>query len=202
MKIIVGCEKSHRIAGALRKHGHDAWSCDILSCEVNTPYHIQDDILKHLDDGWDVGIFHPDCTYLANSGVRWLYHDGKIDIERYKLMIKACEFFNTLLNAKIPYIAIENPIQHKYARKFIRKPDEIIQPWWFGEGESKATCLWLKNLPPLMATYVHTERYGKTWLTPPGPTQKEDRARTYQGIADAIAYQWGNYLINIENKMR
>ncbi len=186
MKILVGCNKSGREAMALKKLGHDAWTCDILPAEYEGN-HIQDDILNHLNDGWDMGIFEPDCTYLANSGVRWLIERP----ERWPLMIKACELFNKLLDAPIPKIAVENPIQHKYARLFIRKYDQIIQPWWFGEGETKATCLWLVNLPLLKATNVVDGREGRVWKEPPSPDRKANRARTYQGVADAMAKQWG-----------
>ena len=189
MKVLIGCEKSKRVANAFRERGHDAFSCDILPAEGGQDNHIQDDVLKHLNDGWDMAIFHPDCTYLANSGVRWLIDNP----ERYARMIEACEFFNKLLHAPIPRIAVENPIQHKYAREFIRKPDQIVQPWWFGEGETKATCLWLVHLPPLMATIVHSERYGRVWREPPSLERKVNRSRTYQGFAEAIAEQWGNY---------
>lgn len=187
MRVLVACEKSHRVAGAFRARGHDAWSCDILPCEIETPYHIQDDVLKHLDDGWDMMVGHPDCTFLANSGVRWYGHNN----ERHIATVKAAIFFNTLLNADIRLIALENPIQHVYARKLIRKYDQLIQPWWFGEGETKATCLWLKGLPPLMATYVHTGRIQRVHLEPPGPDRQANRSRTYQGLADAMANQWG-----------
>ncbi len=183
--ILVACEKSRRVAKAFEKLGHHAVSCDILPAEQEGE-HIQDDVLKHLDGGWDMMIAFPDCTYLANSGVRWLINNP----ERYAKMLEACKFFNTLLNADIPLIAIENPIQHKYAREFIRKQDQIIQPWWFGEGETKATCLWLKGLPPLMASSVHTGRYGRVFREPPSPERKANRSRTYHGIADAMANQW------------
>ena len=186
-KILIACEKSERVKNAFRAKGHDAWSCDVLPPEQDGQYHIQDDVLKHLDDGWDMMIAHPDCTYLANSGVRWLIGNP----ERYRRMVEACRFFNILLNADIPQIAIENPIQHKYARRFIRKPDQIIQPWWFGEGETKATCLWLKGLPPLMATLIHPERYGRVFREPPSPERSANRSRIYLGIAKAMADQWG-----------
>jgi len=189
--ILIACEKSRRVARAFEKLGHNAVSCDILPAEQEGK-HIQDDVLKHLSDGWDMMIAHPDCTYLANSGVRWLIGNT----ERYAKMLEACEFFNKLLYANIPLIAIENPIQHKYARQFIRKPDEIIQPWWFGEGETKATCLWLVGLPPLMATLVHTGREGKIYKEPPSLERKANRSRTYLGMADAMARQWSEIAAN------
>jgi hypothetical protein len=186
MRILVGCEKSRRIAKAFEDKGHDATSCDILPAE-QPGKHIQDDVMKHLNDGWDMAIFHPDCTYLANSGVRWLHERP----ERWEKMRSAALFFRILLECGIPRIAIENPIPHKYALKIIgRKYDEIIQPWWFGEGETKATCLWLINLPLLMATIVHAGRYGRVFREPPGDERKANRSRTYQGIADAMATQW------------
>jgi len=191
MKAIIWCEKSQRVAKALRDMGVDAYSCDILPCEHpewGIP-HIQDDALNHLT-GYDLGIGHPDCTTLANSGVQWLF---KIP-GRYDQMLKDAEFFNKLDNADIPHIALENPIQHKYARELIRKYDQLLQPWWFGEGETKATCLWFKDLPPLMATLIHTGREGRIWREPPSPERKVNRSRTYKGLADAMAHQWVNYI--------
>ncbi len=190
MKAIVWCEKSQRVARALCEVGIDATSCDILPCEHPEWHipHIQDDALNHLT-GYDLAIGHPDCTYLANSGVRWLIERP----ERMPKVKEAADFFNMLLNARISKIAIENPIQHKYAREFIRKYDEIIQPWWFGEGETKATCLWLVNLPPLMASIIHTERIGRVWKEVPSPNRKANRSRTYNGIAEAMAKQWRSF---------
>jgi len=187
MKVLVGCNKSGREAMAFKKLGHDAWTCDILPAEYEGN-HIQDDVLNHLNDGWDMGIFNPDCTYLANSGVCWLY----IREGRWEKMREAALFFKRLLDADIPMIAVENPIPHKFALEIIgRKYDQIIQPWWFGEGETKATCLWLKNLPPLIATLVHPGRIQRLHRLPPSPERKTIRSRTYQGIAGAMAEQWG-----------
>lgn len=187
MRLLVACEFSGIVREAFKRKGWDPWSCDLLPTEI-PGQHIQDDVLKYLDDGWDMMIAHPPCTYLSNSGVRWLINNR----ERYAAMKQACEFFNSLLNAPIPRIVVENPIQHKYARSFIRKPDQIIQLWWFGVGETKATCLWLKGVPPLMASLVHTGRIGKVHLEAPGPDRWKNRSRTYQGIADAMAEQWGS----------
>lgn len=207
MKAIVWCEKSQRVAKALIEQGIDTTSCDILPCEHpewGIP-HIQDDALNHLE-GYDLGIGHPDCTDLANSGVRWLAksdgHSGIIiNQERWDSMIKSAEFFNKLLNAKIPHIGLENPIQHKYARQFIKKYDQLIQPKHFGDLVSKATCLWLVNLPPLMAKYSGTNLpiAQDIWREPPSPERKANRARTFQGIADAMAKQWGYYIKSKEN---
>ncbi len=194
MKAIVWCEKSQRVAKALQDMGIDATSCDILPCEHpewNIP-HIQDDALNHLT-GYDLAIGHPDCTYLANSGVRWLIERP----ERMALVKPAADFFNTLLNAPIPHIAIENPIQHKYARQYIRHYDQIIQPYHFGEPESKATCLWLHNLPPLLATIVvdHSLVKQSVWRAAPSRNRKADRSRTFQAIADAMASQWAQHCL-------
>lgn len=188
MKVIIGCEKSHRIAGEFRKLGHDAWSCDILPCEIDTPYHIQDDILKHLDDGWDLGIFHPDCTRICNSGVRWLNERNL-----WKEMEEACLFFNKLKESNIPKICLENPIPHKYAVSIIGIYTQLIQPHYFGDKESKATCLWLKNLPELKRTHFidKSEIKQSVWREAPSEERKVNRARTYIGIAKAMANQWG-----------
>ena len=132
-------------------------------------------------------IAHPPCTFICNSGVPWLVKDGY----RYEKMVEACKFFNALLNAPIPCIAIENPIPHKYALAYIRDYDHMVQPWWFGEGETKATCLWLVNLPPLMATLVHPARVQRLHRLPPSADRGKIRSITYQGIADAMAEQWG-----------
>lgn len=180
MKAIVGCEFSGVVRRALRKRGVDAWSCDLLPAEDGSPYHIQDDILNHLD-GWDLGIFHPPCTRLAVSGARWfhLYRD-----EQEASLV----FVQKLLDAKIPRIGLENPISVISSR--IRKPDQIIQPWMFGHGETKATCLWLKNLPKLVPTNIVDGREARIHKMSPGPNRWKERSRTYQGIADAFAEQW------------
>jgi hypothetical protein len=192
VKILVGCEKSHRIARAFSLKGHKAWSCDILPCEIDTPYHIQDDVRNHLDDGWDMAIFHPDCTYLANSGVRWFYENPTY----YGSMMFAIDFFNKLLHSNIPRIVVENPIQHKFARQYIRKYDQIIQPWMFGDNETKATCLWLKGVPKLtpLVTQKPQNVNQSVWREAPSPDRKANRSRTFQGIADAMANQWSNWI--------
>jgi hypothetical protein len=187
MKVLVACEFSQIVCQSFRKRGHDAYSCDLLPTEGNSEWHIRDDVLKHLDDGWDLMIAHPPCTYLANSGVRWLVDNT----QRQSDMVKGAEFFNALLNANILKIAVENPIQHKYARELIRKPDQIIQPWWFGHGETKATCLWLFGLPKLIATNIVEGRLARVHLEKPSPERWKNRSRTYQGIADAMSIQYG-----------
>ena len=187
MRILFGCNKSGREAMAFKKLGHDCWTCDILPAEYEGN-HIQGNVLDHLDDGWDMGLFNPDCTYLANSGVRWLIERPK----RMEFVKVASDFFNKLLNAPISLICVENPIQHKYARQYIRHYDQIIQPYHFGDKESKATCLWLIGLPPLMAKFSGGEGIKQSvFLEPPSPERKANRARSFRGIADAMAEQWG-----------
>ena len=187
MKVLVACEFSGIVRDAFARKGHDAWSCDLLPSE-REGNHIQGDVLKIFEDGWDLMIAHPPCTFLCNSGVYLLHErDG-----RWQQMIESANFFRSLVNAPIERIAVENPIPHKYALEIIgRKYDEIIQPWWFGVGDTKAICLWLKNLPPLMATVVHTGRYGRSHMESPSPERWKNRSRTYQGIAEAMPEQWG-----------
>ena len=187
MKVIIGCEFSQVITKAFRKKGHEAYSCDLISCEGGHPeWHIRDDVLKHLDDGWDIGIFHPDCTFLANCGVQWI---SKRD--EWKDMEKAAIFFNKLLHSKIKKKSVENPIQHGYARQIIRKYDQIIQPWMFGHGEQKAICLWLVNLPKLTPTCIVKGREQRIWKMPPSHNRGKLRSIFYPGIGDAMAEQWG-----------
>lgn len=187
MKILVACEYSGRVREAFRKLGHDAWSCDILPSDDNSPYHIQDDVLKHLDDGWDLMIAHPPCTHLAVSGAR--HFKEKIADGRQQ---EALDFVQRLLDAPIDKIALENPISVISTK--VRKPDQIIQPWQYGHGETKATCLWLKNLPKLEPTNVVEGREQNIWLKkgkPKGMPLWKWRSLTFQGIADAMASQWG-----------
>ena len=188
MRILIACEESQTVCKAFRAKGHEAYSCDVIPCSGGHPeWHIQDDVLKHLDDGWDMMIAHQPCDYLANSGVRWLYEKPG----RWQEMAKAAEFFNEVLNAKIPRKCCENPIQHKHARELIRKYDQLIQPYQYGEPYTKATCLWLDGLPPLVPTLIMGERYPAAHMEAPGINRKRNRSRTYQGIADAMANQWG-----------
>lgn len=182
LRILVACEYSGKVREAFRKLGHDAWSCDLLPSDDNSPSHIQGDVLKHLNDGWDMMIAHPPCTHLAVSGARW-FKDKETE------QLEALEFVKTLLNAPINRIALENPISIISSK--IRKPDQIIQPWQFGHGETKATCLWLKNLPKLIPTDIVDGRQGVVWRMPPSEDRWKKRSETYQGIANAIAEQWG-----------
>lgn len=235
MNVLIGCEFSGTVREAFRALGHQAWSCDLLPAEDNSIYHFQCDVLEAIEfKDWELGIFHPPCTYLSSSGLHW----NKRRPERAQQTEDALEFVRKLLYCDIPKIALENPIGCISSR--IRKPDQIIQPWMFGEDASKQTCLWLKNLPLLMPTnvikkpawikcdtcdeffctlhdchayecdcpdidawtkkgvypYLEGGRYANQ--TPsgqnrlgPSPTRWMERSRTYKGIADALAQQWG-----------
>lgn len=195
MRILVACEYSGRVREAFRKLGHDAWSCDLLPSDDNSPYHIQGDVLDHLADGWDMMIAHPPCTYLTNAGVTWLTRQPG----RKAKMVDGAKFFKKLFDADIPMIAVENPIMHKSAVEIIgRRQDQVLQPWMFGHMERKATCLWLKGLPPLVSTNNVKEAMMKLpknvqqrlHYLPPSKDRWKLRSTTYQGIADAMAAQW------------
>jgi hypothetical protein len=195
MKVLIACEFSGTVRDAFIEQGHDAISCDILPTEQPGP-HYQGDVRYILNDGWDLMIAHPPCTYLANSGVSWLYRQEG----RWEKMKEGALFFRDLLNADIPKICVENPIQHKYAREIIgEKYTQIVQPWQFGHPEQKATCLWLKNLPELQETQNVIEDMQKLsdrerqrlHYLPPGKDRWKLRSKTYQGIANAMAEQWG-----------
>ncbi len=181
MKVLVACEYSGRVRDAFTKLGHDATSCDLLPTDVPGK-HYQGDVLDIINDGWDLMIAHPPCTHLAVSGARWFK-------EKAKEQEEALEFVKVLLSAPIERIALENPISVISSK--IRKPDQIIQPWQFGHGETKATCLWLKNLPKLVPTNIVEGREAKVHKMPPSPDRWKLRSTTYQGIADAMAAQWG-----------
>lgn len=195
MKILVGCEESQTITIELRKLGHEAYSCDIQECSGGHPeWHIINDVIEiAYKEKWDMMIAHPPCTYLCNSGVRWLdIRNGKPTwIERYNKTLEASKFFKLLLNAPMHRIAIENPIPHKYGE--LPKYTQIIQPWQFGHGETKSTCLWLKNLPKLIPTNIVNGRDQNIWKTGPSNDRSKIRSKTYPGIAKAIAEQWTNY---------
>jgi site-specific DNA-cytosine methylase len=181
MRILVACEFSGIVRRAFNVKDHDAWSCDILPSE-RTGKHIQCDVREILGDDWDLMIAHPPCTHLAVSGARWFKGKEKEQVE-------ALEFVQMLMDAPIPKICIENPISIISTR--IRKPDQIIQPWQYGHGETKATCLWLKGLPELQPTNIVEGRENRVHRCPPGPERWKIRSRTYQGIANAMAEQWG-----------
>jgi len=180
MKVLVACEFSGIVRNAFKKKGHDAWSCDLLPTEDGGP-HFQCDVRELLSAGWDLMIAHPPCQHLAVSGARWFK-------DKRKEQLEALEFVRTLLNAPIEKIALENPISVISTK--IRKPDQIIQPWMFGHGEIKATCLWLKNLPKLQPTNIVEGRYARVHRASPHPDRWKERSRTLVGIADAMAEQW------------
>ena len=181
MRVLVACEYSGRVRDAFRALGHDAMSCDLLPTEVEGPHHMGD-VTELLHMGWDLMIAHPPCTHLAVSGSRWFK-------DKVKEQAEALVFVQTLMDAPIPRIAIENPISVISSR--IRKPDQIIQPWQFGHGETKATCLWLKGLPKLTPTNVVEGREARVHRMPPGPDRWKERSRTYSCVAEAMAAQWG-----------
>lgn len=186
MRVLIACEYSGKVRDAFIAKGHQAISCDLLPTDKAGP-HYQGDVFDIINDGWDLMIAHPPCTYLCNSGVSWLHKDP----ERFGKMESGANFFHRLLVSNIPRIAIENPIMHGHARKIIRRsPSQIIQPWQFGHGETKATCLWLKNLPPLKPTKVVSGRVQRLHLLPPTPDRWKIRSTTFEGIASAMADQW------------
>jgi len=186
LNILVGCEYSGKVRDALIARGHNAISCDIIPSEGNPDNpHYLGDVLELLDLGWDMGIFFPPCTYLATSGNRWF----KVDPTRYEKRELALQFFQKLLDAPIPQIAIENPLGVVSTR--IKKPSQIIQPWQYGHGETKRTCLWLKNLPLLRPTNIVDGREHRIHhLTKDNPDRQKLRSLTYDGIALAMAEQW------------
>lgn len=189
MRVLVACEFTGVVRRAFRARGHDAWSCDLLASEDHSQHHIQGDARARLLDGWDLLIAHPPCTRLCNSGVRWL-----AERNLWGEMRQAADLFSDFLNAPIERVCVENPVMHKYAKGVIRAyqaPAQSVQPWQFGHGETKRTCLWLRNLPPLMPTHIVDGREQRLHRLSPSPTRSAERSRTYQGIADAMADQWG-----------
>ena len=182
MRVLVACEFSGVVREAFRALGHDAVSCDLLPTERPGPHHVGN-VLDILEDGWDAMIAHPPCTHLAVSGARWFK-------EKRCEQADAIAFFLALAEAPIPRRCIENPVSIMSTR--YRRPDQIIQPWQFGHGETKATCLWLHNLPPLVPTSVVPGREARVHRMPPGPDRWKARSRTFPGIAAAMAAQWGN----------
>lgn len=210
MKVLVACEYSAIVRDAFRKKGHRAWSCDLLPTEGDPTYHIQGNVLNVLNNGWDLMIAHPTCQYLTNAGVRHFHSHvvSKNGIRakvygsaRFDAMQLGAAFFNDLKNAPIPRIAVENPIPHKYAKQLIGKYDQLVQPWMFGEKQTKAVCLWLKGLPKLVPTNIVgpppknlTPEEKRSWhrvhYTSPGPDRAKKRSKFFRGIADAMAEQW------------
>ena len=188
LKVLVACEFSGVVRRAFRALGHDAWSCDLLPAEDGSPYHVQGDVRGILAMRWDLLIAHPPCTDLSVSGAR--HFPAKIADGRQG---RALDFVRLLLDAPIPHIALENPISIISSK--IRKPNQIVQPWQFGHGETKATCLWLKNLPRLVPTNIVEGREARVHRMPPGPNRWKERSRTFTGIADAMASQWSEAVV-------
>jgi len=222
MKILVACEESQAITKEFRKLGHEAFSCDLLPCSGGHPeWHYQQDVFEVIDKGWDMMIAHPPCTFLAVSGARWLYNkDGSKNEERWKNQAEGLDFVQRLMDAPIDKIAIENPIS--VISSNIRKPDQIVQPWQFGDKAQKSTCLWLKNLPKLVATDIVEKGDFKEWVDKKtGKTKRQAtwyyealqksktpeerrtlRSKTFKGMAEAIADQWGNVPENLQTELK
>lgn len=189
MRVLVACEYSGRVRDAFIAMGHDAVSCDLLPSESPGP-HIQGDVGPVLSDPWDLVIAHPPCTRLCNSGVRWLAERNLWDE-----MEHGARFFLACLNADAPRVAVENPVMHRYAREIVgRGPDFTVQPWQFGDNAKKRTCFWTRGLPPLKPTsdLDGTTATAECHTASPGPDRWKERSRTYQGIAAAMAQQWGS----------
>lgn len=208
LRVLVACEYSGTVRDAFIRLGHDAVSCDLLNTDSPGP-HYQGDVFDIIDDEWDLMIAHPPCTYLTNAGVRHLHDstaskNGKrtavYGSSRWAAMHEGATFFKRLALANIPMIAIENPVPHKYAKNIIGPYTQIIHPWQFGHGETKATCLWLKGLPLLGPTNVVSGREGRMHKLPPSKDRWKLRSLTYQGIADAMANQWGKARIQGEER--
>lgn len=207
MKILIACEESQTITKEFRLLGHEAYSCDILPCSGGHPeWHLQGDIFEFIGGGYDMMIAHPPCTYLSVSGARHMYNkDGSVNQDRAKNQLEALNFVQKLMDADIPKIAIENPVSVISSK--IRKPDQIIQPWMFGDEATKTTCLWLKNLPLLKPTNIvgkgertifksgksHPKWYADALANSKTPEERRKlRSKTFIGIAKAIAHQWSN----------
>lgn len=180
MRVLVACEYSGRVRDAFIRHGHDAMSCDLLPTESPGPHYLGD-VRDVIGRGWDLMIAHPPCTHLAVSGARWFK-------EKAAEQAEALAFVRFLLDAPIQKIALENPVS--IISSHIRKPDQTIQPWQFGHGETKATCLWLKGLPKLRPTNIVEGREARVHRMPPGPDRWKERSRTFEGVAEAMADQW------------
>lgn len=186
MRVLVACEESQAVCIEFRKLGHDAYSCDIQECSGGHPeWHIKGDVLAVIDDGWDMMIAFPPCTHLAVSGARHFEEKRKDGRQQ-----EGIDFFMSIANADVPRYAIENPIG--IISSIWREPNQIIQPWMFGHGETKATCLWLKSLPRLTPTDIVDGRDHRVWRLPPTEDRGKLRSKTFPGIAKAMADQWGD----------
>jgi hypothetical protein len=200
MKILLGCEESQEVCKAFRALGHEAFSCDLLPCSGGHPeWHLQMDVFEAIKlHDWDLGIFFPTCTYLTISANRWYLDQPQpksgilVGELRRQARREAIKFFMDLYNCKIPHVAIENPIGVMSTQ--FRKPDQVLQPWMFGHGETKATCLWLRNLPKLTPTDIVEGREQRIFRLPPTADRAMIRSKTFPGIAAAMANQWSIYL--------
>ena len=197
MKVLIACEESQRVCIAFRKRGHEAYSCDIQDCSGGKPeWHIKGDVLPLLKEKWDLIIAHPPCTFLSNAGARFLYPKGVLNEERLAKGMEAKEFFMALYNADCPRIAVENPIPSKVYG--LPEYTQIIQPWMFGHPVQKKTCLWLKGLPLLQPTDIVPEgqrqstKVAGNWFNKGGKDRQKNRAKTFPGIAEAMASQWSD----------
>lgn len=192
MRVLVACERSGVVRRAFARRGHDAWSCDLEQSDDRSNQHIVGDARSLLNDGWDLlMVAHPPCTRLCNSGVRWL-----AERNLWADLDEAAALFSAFWNAPIERIAVENPIMHKYAKMRIKNyipPAQTIQPWQFGHGETKGTCLWLKNLPKLAPTNLVEGRTPRIHRMPRSKNRSVERSKTYTGIAEAMAVQWGSF---------
>lgn len=197
MRVLIACEFSGTVRNAFLARGHDAWSCDLRPAEDRTNRHIVGDARDILNDGWDLlMVAHPPCTRLCNSGVRWLTKPpaGRTLGEMWSDLTEAAELFSTFWNAPIERVCIENPVMHRHAKERISGYEpfaQSVQPWQFGDPETKRTCFWLKNLPPLKPTKIVDVRTPRVWRMPPGPDRQRERSRFFPGIASAMADQWG-----------
>ena len=190
MRVLVACEFSGIVRRAFAARGHEAWSCDLLPSDDRTDFHVVGDARDILNDGWDLlMVAHPPCTRLCNSGVRWL-----AERNLWPELKDAADLFSAFWNAPIERICVENPVMHKHAKALIHNymaPAQSVQPWQFGHGETKRTCLWLRNLPKLTPTNIVDGREARVHRMPPGPNRWRERSRFFPGIADAMADQWG-----------
>lgn len=196
MRVLIACEFSGTVRRAFAARGHDAWSCDLLPAEDGSNRHIIGDARDILGDGWDMLVAHPPCTRLCNSGVRWLSVPpaGRTLVEMWVDLDEGAALFSAFWNAPIERIAVENPVMHKHAKDRIAgyaEPTQSIQPWQYGHGETKRTCLWLRNLPPLRPTNIVAGREPRVHHMSPGPDRWRERSRFFSGIAEAMADQWG-----------
>lgn len=204
LRVLVACEFSGIVRRAFEALGHDAWSCDLLPADDRSNRHITGDARDILNDGWDLlMVAHPPCTRLCNSGVRWLSvpPPGRTLDAMWADLREGADLFSAFWNAPIERVAIENPVMHGHAKRLIRnyaEPAQSVQPWQFGHGETKRTCLWLRNLPCLTPTQVVEGRHARVHLMPPGPDRWKERSRFFPGIAAAMAEQWGGYAMEQE----